>query len=239
MTADQPLLVFAASALGWKNRTDAMLRLFAAVCARRADARLLLLLPDHRETGATLAAFPEIAESCILRSAAPGEVAQWIGAADLDPGVDPLVSGLLDPKPDLAVVDQQLVALGHRREQFRMRQADPRRGPGRFLAVERERLACREHRRAALEVADPELRPLQIDQDRGRPPLLLLERANRLEQRDLRRLVAMAHVDPERVRAGLVELTDHLRAAARRPECGEDAHLARAGLEWGGHGAGA
>ncbi|WP_118857359.1 hypothetical protein [Sphingomonas mesophila] len=83
VTADQPLLVFAASALGWKNRTDAMLRLFAAVCARRADARLLLLLPDHRETGATLAAFPEIAESCILRSAAPGEVAQWIGAADL------------------------------------------------------------------------------------------------------------------------------------------------------------
>lgn len=79
----QPLLVYAASALGWKNRPDATLCFFEKVCERRPQARLLLIMPDHRETSQFLRKYPEVAERCILLSARPDEVPEWLGACDL------------------------------------------------------------------------------------------------------------------------------------------------------------
>jgi glycosyltransferase involved in cell wall biosynthesis len=79
----EPLLVYAGSALSGKYRGEAVLRMFRAVRQRRADAKLLLLMPDHAEAKALLARFPELAPHCRLRSASPDEVPPWIGAADL------------------------------------------------------------------------------------------------------------------------------------------------------------
>lgn len=80
---EQPLIVYVASVLGWKNRPQAMFRFFSKVRQRRPDARLLLVLPDGRETAKALEDHPDIAANCISRSATPADVAGWIGASDL------------------------------------------------------------------------------------------------------------------------------------------------------------
>lgn len=78
-----PLLVYAGTSLRGKYRGEDMLRLFRAVRARRADAKLLLLMPDLGKAESLLAVHTDLASSCLMRSAAPGEVPSWIGAADL------------------------------------------------------------------------------------------------------------------------------------------------------------
>jgi hypothetical protein len=148
--------------------------------------------------------------------------------ANLDISLDPVGRDFLDPQADLAVVDQKLVADVDRLEQLVMGEFDPGRIAGSRVTIEDELLPVVEHRFAALEVADPQLRPLQVHEDRRRPVIFLLQRANRRDQGDFSLLVAMAHVKPEGVRSRLVKLADHLRAAARRPKRCEDSHLAGA-----------
>ena len=80
---DEPLLVYAGSALSGKYVGEAMLQFFRHVRNRRGDARLLLLMPCHDEARALLAEEPDLASACFLRSAEPGEVPVWLGAADL------------------------------------------------------------------------------------------------------------------------------------------------------------
>ena len=83
LASDQPLLVYAGSALSGKYRGQDMLRFFRHVLARRPDARLLVLMPTDGEALALLEQNPDLAPACLLRSAAPVEVPAWVSAADL------------------------------------------------------------------------------------------------------------------------------------------------------------
>ncbi len=83
MEPEQPLLVYTASSLQGKYRGDTTLRFFRRVLDHRPDARLLILLPRLDEAHAMLAQHPDVIPACILRSAAPEDVAGWVGAADL------------------------------------------------------------------------------------------------------------------------------------------------------------
>ena len=94
--------------------------------------------------------------------------------------------------------------------------------------VEDEPAALLQSRPSALEMADPELGPLKIEQDGGWAPEFFLQRADVLDQLRLLLPVAVAHVDPERVRPGEQKPAYHLRVARRRTERRQDLHLARA-----------
>lgn len=79
----QPLLVYVGTSLSGKYRGEDMLRFFREVRALRADARLLLLMPNEHEARVMLARHSDLAPHCIMRSAAPNEVPAWVGAGDL------------------------------------------------------------------------------------------------------------------------------------------------------------
>src|SRR3546814_6002308 len=67
-----------------------------------------------------------------------------------------------------------------------MRQLDTGGVARRRIAVEHEDRPRLEHRPPAVEPAHAQLRPLQVGQDRARPPELLLQPADRLDHGDLR-----------------------------------------------------
>ena len=94
--------------------------------------------------------------------------------------------------------------------------------------VEAEGGAARELDRAVAEGADPELRPLQVDDDRDRPLGLGLDRAHRLVALRLVGVAAVREIEPEGVGAGLEQAADLLLRRARRPERGEDLRVASA-----------
>ena len=149
-------------------------------------------------------------------------------APDLDPRLDPLGGHADHLEPDLAIVDQQRRAGLDRLEQFGVRKLDPGRVAERGIAIERETVPGRDRCRPAVEIADPELGALQVEQDRRRPPELLLERADRHHQRGLVGLVAVAHVDPEGVGPGTHQRLDHRRLGRRRAKRRQHLHLASA-----------
>ena len=120
-----------------------------------------------------------------------------------------------DGEPDLAVVDQQRVARLDGGEDFRMRQVHARGVAGRCVGVEHEGVAGFHRHRAAGERADPQLRPLQIDQDADRPAGVALDRADHAHQLAHALLAGVAHVDAEDVGAGLEQLRDHVGSSTR------------------------
>jgi hypothetical protein len=123
----------------------------------------------------------------------------------------------------------------HAFKEFRVGQLDPVNAAGVVVAVEDEALAPFEDRLAALEMADAQLRSLEVEQDRRRPPELLFERPDDFDQARLLAPVAVAHVDPERVRSGEHQPLDRPGVARRRAERGQDFHLARARRKDVGH----
>jgi hypothetical protein len=133
-----------------------------------------------------------------------------------------------DTQHQLAVIDQQARAGFERGDDLRVRQLDARRIARRGIAVEDEALVLFEHRRRCGELADAQLRPLQVGEDRGRPPQFLFEPADRRDVGTMHGMVPVAHVDAECIDPGEKQRADHLRPARCRPERGEDAHLARA-----------
>src|SRR3546814_1457939 len=86
-------------------------------------------------------------------------------------------------------------------------------------------------RRAALERPDPQLRPLQIDEDRRGSAGVLFERADRGDRLRMPGMVAMAHIDAKGVGAGAVERRDHGGIGAGGTKGCQNAHLAPAGGE--------
>lgn len=80
---DQPLLIYAGSSLSGKYRGEDMMRFFRQVQRRRAEARLLIVMPDLAEARSLVARHPDLVPNCLFRSAAPDEVPGWLGAADL------------------------------------------------------------------------------------------------------------------------------------------------------------
>src|SRR4029079_17137788 len=87
-------------------------------------------------------------------------------------------------------------------------------------------LALRQDGTAALKMPDAQLGALKIEQDRRRPPELLLQRTDMLDQLRLLLLVTMAHVDPKRVSTGQHQLADGPCVARCGAQCREDLHLA-------------
>ena len=83
LDASQPLLIFAGSSLSGKYRGAAMLEFFRHVRALRPDSRLLLVMPQLDEARALLANHVDLIEACILRTATPGQVPEFLGIADL------------------------------------------------------------------------------------------------------------------------------------------------------------
>jgi hypothetical protein len=75
-------------------------------------------------------------------------------------------------------------------------------------------------------MADSELWSLKIEKDRRWTMEFLFERADMLDQLGLGLLVAMAHVDPERIGARKHELSDRSSVARGGPERRKDLHLA-------------
>ena len=118
------------------------------------------------------------------------------------------------PEDELAVVDQQPRA-GLRPPRKSRGAASWRAlsSPGAVVAVEDEGLAGLQLGLVALEPADPQLRPLQVGEDRGRPVELAFQRADRRDPPLVIGMAAVAHVDPEGVGAGLDQPADHRRAS--------------------------
>jgi hypothetical protein len=142
-------------------------------------------------------------------------------------------SASITTQPQLAVVDQQALALAQHAEQFGVGQADARFVARRRIAVEREVARMADHRLAIPELADPQLRPLQVAEDRNRAAKALLDRADRGDGFGMSGVVAVAHVDAEGVGAGAQQLFDHFRAAAGGAEGGKDLYLAAAWIKSG------
>src|SRR3546814_8030191 len=110
-----------------------------------------------------------------------------------------------------------------------MRQVDAGRVARRRVGIEDEALALYQLRRAALERPDPQLRPLQIDEDRRRAAGVLFERADRGDRLRMPVMVAMAHIDAKGVGAGAVERRDHGVTVVAGTQGWKNAHLAPAG----------
>jgi hypothetical protein len=137
-------------------------------------------------------------------------------AANLDNGVDAIGRHLLNPKHQLAIVQQQPRSRFERGVDFRMRQVHARRVAGRQVAVQREGRPGFQHRKAAFEGPDPQLWPLKIAQDRRWPAEFLFQRADRRDPLRMIFMRAVAHVDAESVGSGDEQRADHVRRIARR-----------------------
>ena len=83
-------------------------------------------------------------------------------------GVDPDIARLDDAQPELAVVEQERVARLDRGEDLGMRQVYAAEPADRLAADEAQHVAFGQPDRAGLELADAELRALQVDQDADR-----------------------------------------------------------------------
>ncbi len=117
---------------------------------------------------------------------------------------------LHDAHADLAVVEQQHVPRLDGFEDRRMRKEDALRRARRLRLVEAEDLAVLDHGALALELAEPEFRPLQIGEDADRMPMLGADVAHGARQRSRHLVRRMAHVDAEHVHAGQEQALEHL-----------------------------
>ena len=125
-------------------------------------------------------------------------------------------------EPELAVVDEDRVARPERAQHLRVRQMHPLGVARRLVGVEGEGLALDQHGAIAPESADPELRPLQVDEDADGAavaPLQLADGGHALAQAVAR---GVAHVDAEDVDAGLEQARHHLGGIRGGAEGGDD-----------------
>ena len=80
--SEAPLLVYAGS-LGEQYCLPEMLSMFSAVLRRRPDARFLILTGSPEIARAGIADCPELEDNVIIDSVSPGEVPEYLAAADL------------------------------------------------------------------------------------------------------------------------------------------------------------
>jgi len=134
----------------------------------------------------------------------------------------------------LAVVDQQALALAQHTEQFGVRQTGAGIVAGRRVTVEDKVAGMADHRLPALEGTDPQLRPLQVAEHRDGPSESLFRRAHRRDGFGMGRMIAVAHVDAKGIGTRAQQVADHVRRAAGRPQRRENLHPASA-LIYPGH----
>jgi hypothetical protein len=142
--------------------------------------------------------------------------------------------GAHDLEADLAVVDQQPLALCHQAEQFRMGKLHARLVARRGIAIEREASTMPNERLPVLELTNAQFRTLQVCENGDRPRCALLNRPDRGNGLGMDCMVAVAHVDTKRVGTGAKQPLDHRSIATGGAEGGEDLDLAGAGLEFHG-----
>jgi hypothetical protein len=127
-------------------------------------------------------------------------------------GLDATVAGLLHAHADLAVVEQQHIALGDGVENLRMWQVPARGGTRRRIKVEDERRAVIHEHPPAVEFAEPELRPLQVAQHADGVTVFLGHRADGLGVGARGFVRRVAHIDAEHVDARQHEAFHHFRS---------------------------
>src|SRR5262249_29697974 len=123
-------------------------------------------------------------------------------ASDQNLGRNVICGRLDDPHADLAVIEQQGMSRRDRREDLWMRQEYAIGATGLLVALEAKNRAVVDEHASAVEIADPELRPLQVGEDADGVPVPLRYPTHRVLQRARRLVRGVAHVDPEYVDAG-------------------------------------
>ena len=137
-------------------------------------------------------------------------------------GIDAHVARLDHPQTQLAVIEQKRVTGLHGLEDLRMRQVHAAKPSHRLAADETHYVTLGEPNGARFELADAELRPLQIDQNADRAGELELDLVNDgvcFPQELWRR---MTHIDAKNVGARLEQSADHLFVVGGRTEGGDD-----------------
>ena len=114
------------------------------------------------------------------------------------------------------------------REEFRMGQRRPPAIARRVREVEPIGLSGDEFRRAAHQLADAQLGPLQIGEDADRTAEFRPQPADRLDPGRMLVVGAVAEVEPEDIRARLEQGADHFGRIARRPQRSHDLRVAMA-----------
>ena len=149
--------------------------------------------------------------------------------ADHDAGDGALRRGLFRDQPHLAVVEQQRMPGPQRGEDLRMRKLHARAVARRLVGIQHEALAVLQLDRAVRERPEPQLRPLQVDQDADRPAIAAISTL-RMVGHQLPHLVMrrMAHIDAENVGARLEQAADHRALRRGWPEGREDLDAAQA-----------
>ena len=123
-------------------------------------------------------------------------------AADAYRGIDFLADDVVDVEHDAAIVEQQHVARTDVVRQVLVIEADAQLVAEFALGVENEAVADFERDLAFLELADADLRPLQVGEDADRPADLGRDGAHAGGQRDVILRLAMREVEADDVDAG-------------------------------------
>ena len=143
-------------------------------------------------------------------------------AADPHPRAGEIRTAYLDFEPDLAVVDEEVCPRLQGVEDLGMGKRDPFRTSGRRIEIEGEGAAFFEDRASTLELPDPELRPLQVEQHPDGASGGGFDLADRLEAPAVVVVAAVAEVEPEHVDPGGEQRPDGLRRRRRGAEGGDD-----------------
>jgi hypothetical protein len=127
---------------------------------------------------------------------------------------------------EFAVVKQQRLTFRNHLEQFGMWQADAPPIALGCVAVQNEFLSGDERHLALFELADAQLRSLQVGKDRDRPAELAFGRAHQLVTFLMIGVRAVAEVEAEYIGAGIEQCLDHVETGTGRAERGHDLGLA-------------
>ena len=122
-----------------------------------------------------------------------------------------------------AIVHQQSCTRLQRAQYFRVRQAHARGIAGLLIAIQNERRAFGQHHGGAGKAADAQFWPLQIRQYGGWTAQFLFQTADRRHIAGMDGMVAMAHIQAERIGACNEQRTNIVDATARRAEGCENA----------------
>ncbi|MNO85104.1 hypothetical protein D3C76_764660 [compost metagenome] len=153
-------------------------------------------------------------------------------------GVDGVVmlGGYAQAQP--TVVHQQVHARLQGCDDFRVRQVDPASIAGRGVEVQTQGLAAHQLYLAFGELADPQLRPLQVHEDAQRVVQLAFDFADPLVTHGVVAVLAVAEVQAKDVHPGFDQLTDVIDAAGGRAERREDFYFFVRRHVWGSRGSG-
>ncbi len=139
-----------------------------------------------------------------------------------DAAVHLVAHDLFDFELDLAVVKKQHVAGPHVARQLLVVQADAAVDPDLAVGIEHEGIPRIQSDLAVLELADPDLRALQIAHDADRTPGLAAGLAHQLGAALVVAGSAVREIQAHDVHSGEEHPLERLRIARRGAECGDD-----------------